>query len=135
MECMKGTKTVSLFAAFCFALAALVTFVSPIVDVDCGTNPSHIVMNIGEEVDPLATGESITQYNTSSYQSTSKQSSDPCDQNKEGRHVHGVHSHVAVSPASAAIDFGSPSLIALPSVLQLAEHNTHPPVKPPRIAI
>ena len=115
-------------------LAVLTGFASPIVDVDCGTNPSHHVFNIGKVVGASANDVSIHQHGTSSNKSTAKQTSDRCDQHREVPHVHGAHSHAAVSPDSAVIDFGSPSLIASSLVLQLAERNTYPPMKPPRIS-
>lgn len=131
---MKGTNTVSLFAAFSIFLAALTAFISPIVDVDCGIDPSHLVMNIGKVVGPSAENVSITQPYKGGYESTEGKTSSPCDQSNEGSHVHGVHSHVAGPTATSATDFGWPSLIASSSVLQLAERDTQPPVKPPRIS-
>ena len=134
MTGMKVTTTVSAFAALSIILAVLTGFVSAIVEVNCGTNRSHLVLNTGKVGDASANDVSINQPGTSSNESTAKQTSDRCDQHREGSHVHGAHSHVAVSPDSAVIDFGSPSLIASSSVLQLAERNTYPPVKPPRIS-
>ena len=135
MACVKRTNTVSLFAAFSIILAAFAAFISPVVDVDCGIDPSHLVVNIGNMVD--ASGKDVSTYrpDKKSYESKVKQTSGSCDQHKEGPHVHGVHSHVAVTPASAALDFGPPSLVAPSSLLRFAERDTHPPMKPPRLSI
>ena len=134
MTRIKVTTTVSLIAAVSIILAVLTGFVSPIVDVDCGTNPSHLVLNIGKVGGASANDVSINQPGTSSNESTAKQTSDRCDQQRDGPHVHGAHSHSVVNPDSAVFDFGSSSLIASSSVLQLAERNTYPPVKPPRVS-
>ena len=131
---MKGTKAISLFAALSIILATLVTVVSPIVDVDCGTNQFHFVGDSGEVIDSFAKEESTAQSNNSINESRSNQPLDSCDGDGEASHMHGAHSHLMVIPTSAAIDFGSPSLIAASSVLQLLESNPHPPAKPPRIS-
>ena len=131
---MKGSKTVSLFAALSIILAALVTIVSPIVDADCGTNQFHFVGDSGEVVDSFAKEESIAPSNTGINESRSKQPLDSCDRDGEASHMHGTHSHMMVIPTPAAIDFDSPSLIASSSILQLAESDTSPPAKPPRFS-
>lgn len=131
---MYRTKAISLFAALSIILATLVTVVSPIVDVDCGTNRFHFAEDSGEVIDSFAKEESTTQSDTSINESRSNQPLDSCDRDGEASHMHGAHGHMMVIPTSAAIDFDSPSLIASPSVLHLVESNTPPPAKPPRIS-
>ncbi len=48
------TRSLSLFAALSILVAVLVAFVSPIVDVDCGTDQSPFVADSGEVVDSFA---------------------------------------------------------------------------------
>ncbi len=130
---MQGTKTVSLFAALSILLTALLALVSPIVDVDCGADPSHFVANSGEVVDFFAKEDSAAQSDTI-YESISEQLLDTCGHDAEVLHMHGAHDHMVVNPTSAAIDFGSSSIIASPPNPHFVERNIHPPAKPPRIS-
>jgi len=130
---MKGTKPASLFAALTIMLAALVTLVSPIVDVDCGADPSHFVADSGEVVDSIAKEDSAAQSDTI-YESISEQLLDTCGHDAEVLHVHGAHDHIVVIPTSAAIDFGSSSVIAPPPTPHFVESDIYPPAKPPRIS-
>ncbi len=131
---MQGTKTVSLFAALSIILASLVALVSPIVDVDCGADPSHFVADSGEVVDSFAKEDSAAQSNTGIYESVSEQLLDTCEHDAEVLHMHGAHDHMVVIPTSAAIDFGSSSVIAPPPPPRFVESSISPPAKPPRIS-
>ncbi len=112
-DIMKGTKTVSLFATLSIILASLVALVSPIVDVDCGADPSHFVADSREVVNSFAKEDSAAQSNTI-YESIAKQLLETCGHDAEVLHMHGAHDHMVVIPTSAAIDFGSSSVIAPP---------------------
>ena len=90
MTRMKVATAVFLFAALGIIVGVLTGFVFPIVDVDCGTNPSHLVLNIGKAGGASANDVSINQPGTSSNESTAKQTSDRCDHHREGSHVHGA---------------------------------------------
>lgn len=129
---MKGTKTVSVVAALSIMLAALLAFVSPIVDEDRGTSPFHFVVDSGVAVDSIFKKDATAQSNTKIYESRSKQPLGSCDHDGEVSHLDGAHSHMMAISTSAAIDFGPLSLIASSSVPQLAEGNIQPPAKPPR---
>ena len=131
---MKGTKTLSLFAALSIMLAALVTLVSPIIDVDCGSGPSHFVADSGEVADSLAKEDSAAQSNTNNYESISEQLLETCGHDAEVLHMHGAHDHMVVITNLAAIDFGPSSLIASPETPHFVESNISPPAKPPRIS-
>ena len=130
---MKGTKTASLFAALSIILASLVTLVSPIVDVDCGADPSRFVADRGEVVDSSAKGDSAAQSNTI-YGSISEQLLETCGHDAEVLHMHGAHDHMVVIPISAATDIGSSSVIAPPPPPHFVENYISPPPKPPRIS-
>ena len=54
MTGMKVITTVSVFAALSIILAVLTGFVSAIVEVNCGTNRSHLVLNTGKVGDASA---------------------------------------------------------------------------------
>ena len=131
---MKGTKTVSLFAALSIMLAGLVTLVSPIVDVDCGVDPSHFVADSGEVVDSFAKEDSAAQSKTANYESISEQLLETCGHDAEVLHMHGAHDHMVVISILAAIDFGSSSVIASRATPHFVESNISPPAKPPRIS-
>ncbi len=131
---MKGPKTASLFAAFSILLAGLVTLVSPIVDVDCGVDSSHFVLDSGEVVDSFAKEDSAAQSNTGIYESISEQLLETCGHGAEVLHMHGAHDHIVIIPTSAAIDFGSSSVIASTPTSHFVEINISPPTKPPRIS-
>ena len=127
------TRSLSLFAALSILLAALLALVFPIVDVDCGADPSHFVADSGEVVDSIAKEDSAAQSNTI-YESISEQLLETCGHGAEVLHMHGAHDHMVVIPTSAAIDFGSSSIIASPPTPHFVERNIHPPAKPPRIS-
>ncbi len=128
------TRSLSLFAALSIVLAALVTLVSPIVDVDCGVDPSHIAIHSGEVIDSFAKEDSPTQSNRGFYESISEQLLETCGHDAEVLHMHGAHDHMVVIPIPAAIDFGSSSVIASPPTPHFVESNISPPAKPPRIS-
>ncbi len=131
---MKGTKPASLFAALTIMLAALVALVSPILDVDCGADPSHFVADSGEAVDSFAKEDSAAQSNAGIYESISEQLLEICGHDAEDLHMHGAHDHMVVITTSADIDFGSSSVIAPPPPPQFVESSISPPAKPPRIS-
>ncbi len=127
------TRSLSLFAALSILLAALLALVSPIVDVDCGADPSHFVADSGEIVDSIAKEDSAAQSNTI-YESISEQLLETCGHDAEVLHMHGAHDHMVVIPTSTALDFGPSSIIASPPTPHFAESNIPPPAKPPRIS-
>ena len=127
------TRSLSLFAALSIILAALVALVSPIVDVDCGVDPSHFAADSGEGVDSFAKEDSVAQ-SSGIYESISEQLLETCGHDAEVLHMHGAHDHMVVIPTSAAIDFGSSSVIAPPPPPQFVESSISPPAKPPRIS-
>jgi len=127
------TRSLSLFAALSILLAALLALVSPIVDVDCGADPSHFVADSGEIVDSIAKEDSAAQSNTI-YESISEQLLETCGHDAEVLHMHGAHDHMVVIPISAAIDFGYSSVIASTPTSHFVENNISPPTKPPRIS-
>ncbi len=98
---MQGTKTVSLFAALSIILAGLVTLVSPIVDVDCGVDPSHFVVDSGIVVDSFAKEDPAAQSNTGIYESISEQLLETCGHDAEVLHMHGAHDHMVTILISA----------------------------------
>ncbi len=128
------TRSLSLFAALSIILATLVALASPIVDVDCGADPSHFAADSGEGVDSFTKEDSAAQSNAGIYESISEQLLEICGHDAEDLHMHGAHDHMVVNPTSAAIDFGSPSVIASPATPQFVESNIPPPAKPPRIS-
>ncbi len=127
------TRSLSLFAALSILLAASLALVSPIVDVDCGADPSHFVADSGEVVDSIAKEDSAAQSNTI-YESISEQLLDTCEHDAEVLHMHGAHDHMVVIPISATTDIGSSSGIAPPPPPQFGESSISPPAKPPRIS-
>ena len=80
--------------------------------MDYGANLSHLVANSGEVVDSFAKEDSAAQTNTGIYHSTSEQLLETCGHGAEVLHMHGAHDHMVVISTSAAIDFGSSSVIA-----------------------
>ncbi len=128
------TRSFSLFAALSILVAVLVAFVSPIVDVDCGTDQSHFVADSGEVVDSFAKEDSPARSNTNNYESISEQLLETCGHDAEVLHMHGAHDHMVTIPISAAIDFGSSSVIASTPTSHFVESNISPPTKPPRIS-
>ncbi len=131
---MKGTKSASLFAALTIMLAALVAVVSPIVDVDCGAEPSHFVADSGEVVDSFAKEDSAARSDTNNYESISEQLLETCGHDAEVLHMHGAHDHIVVIPILAATDIGPSSVITPPLPPHIVENDISPPAKPPRIS-
>ena len=129
---MKGTKTVSLFAALSILVAVLVAVVSPIVDVDCGTDQSHFVADSGEVVDSFAKEDSALS-NKGVYESIAEQLLETCCNDAEVLHMHGAHDHMVTILISADIDFESSSIIASTQTSHYVEINISPPTKPHRI--
>ncbi len=131
---MKGPKTASLFAALSIIVAVVVAFVSPIIDVDCGTDQTHLVAGSGEAVDSFAKEDSATESNRGFYESMSEQLLETCGHDAEVLHMHGAHDHMVVIAIPAAIYFGSSSIIASPPTPHFVERIISPPAKPPRIS-
>ena len=127
------TRSLSLFAALSILVAVLVAVVSPIVDVDCGTDQSHFVADSGEVVDSFAKEDSALS-NKGVYESITEQLLETCGHDAEVLHMHGAHDHMVVIPISAAIDFGYSSVIASTPTSHFVENNISPPTKPPRIS-
>lgn len=133
MDSMKLTRIIPLLAATSIISAALFAFISPIVAVDCGVNASHIVIDIGEVVDPSAENVAMEQSSTGSYIQVLKPPLGPCDQDAQSPHMHGAHSHMMLIPNPTPSHLGSLSLIPPPPSLHLTNSNLLPPLKPPRI--
>ena len=127
------TRSLSLFAALSILVAVLVAFVSPIVDVDCGTDQSPFVADSGEVVDSFAK-ENPALSNKGVHESITEQLLETCGHDAEVLHMHGAHDHMVVIPISAAIDFGYSSVIASTPTSHFVENNISPPTKPPRIS-
>ena len=127
------TRSSSLFAALSILVAVLVAFVSPIVDVDCGTDQSHSVADSGEVVDSFAKEDSALS-NKGVYESLAEQLLETCGHDAEVLHMHGAHDHMVTILISTAIDFDSSSIIASTPTSHFVEINISPPTKPPRIS-
>lgn len=131
---MRLTKATSLFAAASVVLAALVTIVSPILDLDCGADPGHFVTNVAEasftsvgvSSDVLSDGcdRSATPVQTDGYGF----------QDGAAVHVHGMHAHALTATSAATIEFGTPFRLSFPLEPRLSDVTVQPPAEPPRIA-
>ena len=123
----KLTEAISLLGALSIALAALLTVVSPMLDLDCGLDPAHSVANGGKASDIPAS--------PCDHSATPAQPEGPGNQEGQDIHVHGINSPALPGISMAAMDFGvTPFLI--PTIhFHLSDATVPPPTEPPRISV
>ena len=131
----KLTEAISLFAALSIALAALLTVVSPMLDLDCGVDPAHSVANVGKASDATSGVPSDAPASPCDHSATPAQPGGQGNQEGQAVHVHGMNSQALPGISMVAMDFGvTPFLI--PTIhFHLSDATVQPPTKPPRISV
>jgi hypothetical protein len=126
---MKQPKAVSLIAALGVLLAAMMTVVAPLLDLECGRDPGHIVGNFGG-ASSLASGTApATQANPCDHQSATTQ------QKGETGHVHGMNAQALPGIPLPPMFLGTPMLLPLSWTTHLAHATVLPTAEPPRTSV
>ena len=135
MSKIKTIRGIQLFAAVSIMLAVVTIVIAPVLDLDRGASPGHLVAESERATAACADVISPLQSDSATYGSSSDPASDTCDPDGDPTHLHGVHSHVMLDTTSASLDIGPLSVIPSLSTFHLRESNVHPPTKPPSISI
>ncbi len=134
MDCMKRTRAMCLLAASSVLMAALMTFVSPILDLSCGGDPGHVVASRG---DPFRSSSGVTPaFSPSPCDHTTAPVLPTAPGQHEGDniHVHGMTAQALMGISATALPLGTPVLLSSPSAPHLSTASVQPPVRPPRIS-
>ena len=134
MSKIKTIRGIQLLAAASIILAAVAIVIAPVLDLDRGASPGHLVSESERATAACADVISPSQSNAVTYGSSSDPASDTCDPDGDPTHLHGVHSHVMLDTTSASLDIVPLSVLPSLSTFHLRENNIYPPTKPPSIS-
>jgi hypothetical protein len=131
---MKWTKAMSLFAALGVLLVAIVTIVSPVLDLDCGSDPGHLVASMGESSRSSNGATLFISPSPCDHQSAPVQPTAPSQHEGETVHLHGMTAHALVNISSVAFDLTASFSLPLSSFPRLSGAAVRPPVERPRMS-
>ena len=134
MSKIKTIRGIQLFAAVSIILALVAIVIAPVLDLDGGVSPRHLVAESERATAACADVISPLKSSAATYGSPPDPASDTCDQDGDPTHLHGVHSHVMLNTTSASLDIVPLSVIHSLSTFHLLESIIHPPTKPPSIS-
>jgi hypothetical protein len=129
---MKQPKAASLFAALGIVLAAMMTVVSPLLDLECGRDPGHIAGNFGGAHRSASGTAPATQPNPCDHQSVTAQPDGSSQQKGETGHVHGMNAQALPGISLPALFLGTPILLPLSWTTLLSHATVLPSTEPPR---
>ena len=131
----KLTNAISLFAALSIVLAALVTVVSPVLDLSCGVDPAHSVANVGKASEATLGVPYDVLASPCDHSATPVQPEGQGRQEGQAIHVHGMNNDALLGISMVAMDFGVTSFLMPTIGPRLSDATVQPPTEPPRISV
>ena len=129
----KLTEAISLLGAWSIALAALLTVVSPMLDLDCGVDPAHSIANAGKASDATSGVPSDAPASPCHHSAAPAQPEGQGNQEGQAVHVHGMNSHALPATPAVAIHFGNSFFISPRLEPRLSDDIVELFTEPPRI--